>query len=197
MKLLLIRHGETPVNVAGKMHRNTDTAGLSDKGKEQAQQVAKVCRDQGVDMLYSSPETRALETAEVIAHELGLQTLVIEGLRERNWGAWEGKSFAEIRPTLDAMSLEERYIFRPPGGETWQEMDERLFRAVQEIVHRANKASAIVTHAGEIRALIPLLLGEAKETSFRYGPPNASITTFSYEDGKFKLTSLLNTSHVQ
>lgn len=196
MKLLLIRHGETPVNIAGNMHKTNDSVGLSELGRDQALQLANACKAQGVDRLYSSPEKRALETAEIIAQELGLETQVMEGLRERDWGAWEGKSFTEIKPTLDAMTLEQRYIFKPPGGETWQEMDQRLFGAVQRIVRQDNKVSAIITHAGAIRALIPLLSGEPKETSFQYDPPNASITSFSFGDGRFRLLSLLDTSHL-
>jgi probable phosphoglycerate mutase len=179
------------------MHRTGDVDGLTDVGKRQALQTAEACRKQGVDKLYSSPETRALETAEIIAQELGLEVHALDQLHERDWGTWEGKSFAEIRPMLDGMSLEERYTFRPPGGETWQEMDQRLFNAIEHIIHKENKVSAIVTHTGAIRALIPLLLGEPKEKSFEYDPANTSITSFSFEDGKFKLLSLVETSHLK
>jgi broad specificity phosphatase PhoE len=197
MKVLLIRHGETQTNVAGTMHRTGDKDGLTDLGKRQAKQTAEACREQGVDMIYSSPETRALETAEIVAQELGLEVHALDQLHERDWGEWEGKSFVEIRPTLDGMSLEERYTFRPPGGETWQEMDQRLFDAIEHIVHGENKVSAVVTHTGAIRALIPLLLGEQKQTSFQYDPANASMTSFSFENGKFRLISLLDTSHLK
>lgn len=86
MKVLFIRHGQTVINVDGKIHRVDDDAGLTELGKKQAEIVAEVCKRQGIETIYSSPELRAVETAQIIGEKLGFQSIIETGLAERNWG---------------------------------------------------------------------------------------------------------------
>jgi broad specificity phosphatase PhoE len=176
MKLLLIRHGQTAINVKGVTHTTNDPAGLSELGKEQAKGLIHICQENKVQQVYSSPETRAIETATIIANGLQMSWSVLQGLRERNWGMWEGKPWEEIKAVLDPMSLEERYLFTPPDGESWKQLDERLKTAIDSIIAGSEEAVAIVTHEGALRALVTLLNNAPKETSFHLHFDNGSVT---------------------
>ena len=90
-KLLLIRHGQTALNVEGRVHNQQDTTGLDETGRWQASRLVEVCRGYGVRSLLTSPEQRALETAQIIADALGVPLQCSEALRERNWGEWSGE----------------------------------------------------------------------------------------------------------
>ena len=196
MKLLFIRHGETDVNASGVLHKAHDPEGLNEKGRKQASALAEVCMREGVEVVYTSPEKRAVETAEIIGGILGLQPLTIEDFRERNFGDWSGRSWPEMKEELYKMSTEERYTFRPPGGESWKDVEERLRKAVTRVVGGESGVVAVVSHAGVTRALMPILKNEPKDTSYKYIFGNGSITSFEYKDGKYTELAVNDTSHL-
>jgi len=78
------------------------------------------------------------------------------------------------------MTLEERFTFVPPGGESWQQMEQRLLAHLQGW-RQLSKSAAVVAHGGVLRALIPLLLNEPRESSFRYDLDDASVSVFGVE----------------
>jgi broad specificity phosphatase PhoE len=91
--LLLVRHGETDWNRDGRWQGQSDTP-LNEVGRQQAVRVAEEL--DGIDVVYSSDLARARETAEIVAERLGLDVELDERLRERSFGAWEGKTGPEI-----------------------------------------------------------------------------------------------------
>ncbi|MBD0270134.1 MAG: histidine phosphatase family protein [Cyanobacteria bacterium Co-bin8] len=195
-KLILIRHGQTAVNVEGRVHGQGDRAGLDEVGRWQVQRLAQRCQQYGVQSLLSSPELRAMETAGAIAEELGLPLEVIEGIQERNWGDWAEEPWSAIKARLDLMSLEERFTFVPPGGESWQQMEQRLLlwcQRWQQISH----TTAVVGHGGVLRALIPLLLQEPRESSLRYDLANASVSVFEVKSERFEVVELNEIGHLE
>lgn len=196
MKILFIRHGETDLNAAGVLHKARDPEGLNENGRKQASALGVACMRAGVEVIYTSPEKRAVETAEAIGAIIGLQPLTIEGFRERNFGVWSGRPWSEIKPILDKMEWQERYTFRPPGGESWRDAELRLTQALDRIVRSQNSDVAIITHMGVIRIMMPVLKGEHQETSYKYDFANGSITTFDFANGKFRALSENDTSHL-
>jgi len=196
MKILFIRHAETPINVSKLTHKTDDPVGLTELGQKQAQQLTKVCKDEGVEIIFSSPEQRAVETAEIIATELKISLEVIKELAERNWGEWEGKAWPEIEAVLKPMALEERYTFIPPKGESWQQMEVRLKNGLDSIIGREYGTVGVITHEGALRGIMPLVLNTPKDSSFKYHFENASITSFEYENGIFKELKVNDISHL-
>ena len=87
--LLLVRHGETDWNAEGRLQGHTDTP-LNDYGRRQAAALGEDLAGDGIDAVYSSDLARARETAEIVAGRLGLPVVLEPGLREKNWGSWEG-----------------------------------------------------------------------------------------------------------
>lgn len=186
MRLLIFRHGETEANVLHLMHKAGDSIGLNDVGRQQAFVVARVCKEKGVQAVYSSPELRARETADIISGTICLKTVIIEILRERDWGDWAGKSWAAIDLALENMTLVERYTFVPPNGESWQDVENRLVSTLSSITQKDFETVAVVTHGGAMRALMPYLKDEPREKSYDYFFGNGEMVEFEYSEGKYK-----------
>ncbi|MGG6242537.1 histidine phosphatase family protein [Nodosilinea sp. AN01ver1] len=194
-KLLLIRHGQTALNTQGRVHSQQDSAGLDETGRWQASRLVEVCRGYGVRSLLSSPEARALETTQIVADGLVVPLQCSEALRERNWGQWSGEAWSQIHERLKPMSLEERFTFVPPGGESWQQMEQRLMSCV-EAWRGLSESVAVVAHGGLLRALFPLLLNEPRESSFRYDLENASVSVFGVTAERFEVVGLNGIGHL-
>lgn len=196
-KLILIRHGETSKNVEGKLHRDKDEEELNEKGKSQMKITSLALKQYCPSIIYASREKRAQESAKIIAETLNLSVKTIDGLQERNWGDLSGKSWSEIRVILDPMTLDERYNYVPPNGESWKEFEIRLKNAINQVLsHNEGKNIVIVSHGGSIGALMPYLLGAPREESFKYDPASASITVFNYDGSVFIQEKVDDTSHL-
>lgn len=92
--LLLIRHGETPWNKLRKVQGLTNIS-LGEEGRAQAKRLAKRL-DGNFDTVYSSPLSRAFETASILCEDTMLSPIPVENLKEVNFGSWEGMTFKEI-----------------------------------------------------------------------------------------------------
>ncbi|MCU1244876.1 MAG: Phosphoglycerate mutase [Acidobacteria bacterium] len=186
-QLILIRHGETMHNVAGIAQGWGDSA-LSPKGELQVQRLAQRLRTAGINALYSSPLQRALTTAEAIADATGLPIRILDELREMNYGAWEGRSFLEVRRD-DAASYEQWVadpeVSCPQGGESHGQVQRRLqqaFRLIEEAADACPEGQrlrpAVVTHGTAIRLGATVLLDLPVMASRHFAQDNASINLF-------------------
>ncbi|TSC88367.1 MAG: alpha-ribazole phosphatase [Microgenomates group bacterium Gr01-1014_16] len=195
MKLIFIRHGETNKNIGNITHYTGDPTQLNDIGIDQIKITAKYLAKFNPKSVYSSPEKRTIQSAGTIAQAFKIKLDLLDEFKERNWGDWEGKPWEEIKKILDPMTLKERFTFIPPGGESWEQMENRIQSGLQSIINN-NKDSVIVTHAGTLRGLMPILKNEPREYSFKYDFKNASITIFEYQNGKFISITENSTAHL-
>lgn len=197
MEVLLCRHGETDTNTLGKTHLLDDEAGLNSTGKLQASRLATVAAAHHVQAVFASPEKRAIQTADIVCQALGLQTTIVADLRERNWGDWNGEPWSKIELKLKPKTLADRYTFVPPHGESWEQMEQRLMRALEGIVYKASGNIMIVTHGGALRALVPVLKREELAKSLGYAFDNASVTCFAYSPPRtYTVLSENDTTHL-
>lgn len=196
-KLILIRHGETNINAIGKLHASNDTEMLNSIGITQMKKVADALVQYSPHKIFASKEKRAQESATIIAKELCVPVVAVDGLEERNWGEFSQKSYEEIRPFLESLSNEERYTFVPPNGESWEVCERRLIKTVQGIIQdNTNENVAIVTHGGAIRILMPFLLNTSIEETYKHDPRNASLTIFDITKDGFAKIKLDDISHL-
>lgn len=196
-RLIFIRHGETHKNVAKVLHGTKDDASLNEVGRRQAEISAKVLAEMNIGVIYSSTELRAKETAQIIGKVCNSPIVYIDNFRERNWGIFEGHPWSDVIKVLGPLTLEERFRYKPEGGESWQEVEERLILEVESILkENRGKNIAIVTHGGTIRTLIPYLLGTSRDESFKYDPQHLSFTVFDFENGKYKKVLIDDVSHL-
>lgn len=177
---------------------------LSEEGKQQAKLLSKRMKDYPLDALYSSHLLRAVETAEYINEYHDLKHEVREGLEEIDFGELTGhdddyvfNNFSEFFKETATMEKDLPY----PGGESGQEVYERTYRVLQEVIESGKKEVAIVTHGGVIRALMAGILGmdQAKRAMFGASLENTSITKLVYvkEKGQFFVQKFNDYAHIE
>jgi len=154
-RICLIRHGETEWNRNGLVQGATDIP-LNDCGRDQARIVGEHLAGEQWDAVYSSPLSRARETAAIIAAQTGVDCDIITDrrLQERCFGEAEG---IEIRLRKELFSGK-----AIPGAETWEEVQARALEMIDYIAlaHRDQRVLA-VAHGGLISALLLLLCGDS------------------------------------
>ncbi|HEX3687928.1 MAG TPA: histidine phosphatase family protein [Gaiellaceae bacterium] len=182
--ILLARHGETDWNHEGRFQGHADPA-LNATGRAQAAELAAELEAVELAAVYSSPLQRALETAEVVAAEHGLQPVAVDALREVDVGSWEGLTRAEVEarfPEQFAGWLD--YDQGWADGESYEEMARRVVAALLELAgaHEGERILA-VTHGGPIRAAFAFADGTSHADARRLGPRigNVFLAEFAVE----------------
>nr|WSU73231.1 bifunctional RNase H/acid phosphatase [Streptomyces anulatus] len=202
--LVLLRHGETALTPEKRFSGSGGTdPGLSATGRGQAERAAEHFAALGtVQEIVSSPLRRCRETAAAVAGRLGLDVRIDEGLRETDFGAWEGLTFGEVRERYaDDLTA---WLASPDtaptgGGESFAEVAGRVAAARDRIVARyAGRTVLLVTHVTPIKTLVRLALGAPPEALFRMELSAASISTVAYYgDGNASVRLLNDTSHLR
>jgi broad specificity phosphatase PhoE len=160
--IYLLRHGQTEHNASGRLMGHRDIE-LNDTGRRQAATAASLLACRPVRVVYSSDLARAKDTAESVAAVFGLEVSTRAGLREIDVGNWEGLTDAEIRendPAGFAAVGADPFGARRPGGESYREMAERVWRELHDIaaLHPGQEV-VVVSHGGPMRAVICQVLG--------------------------------------
>lgn len=165
MRLFLVRHGETGLNALKKFQGITDEP-LNDAGMKQARALADSLAKEKIDAVYSSALIRACQTAEDIAKQHGLKVVRVQELNEVDYGEWEGKSPQEIEQIWPGKFMERekdmmsKYRFRPPKGETYEEMEQRIIPFFNGLVEKhQGQTIVVVTHGAVKRSLLRMFLG--------------------------------------
>jgi 2,3-bisphosphoglycerate-dependent phosphoglycerate mutase len=199
-RILLIRHGETDWNAAGRLQGHSDTP-LNATGREQARRAAQRLAPEPVQGLYSSDLARAFETATIIGEVLGLPVVPSPPLRERCYGAWEGLTASEIEARYPAQFLAWRARvsdFAPPLGETRTELLNRALMELQAIARRhPGEVVVVVTHGGLCYALVSHILGAIDGDRREFTFPNASIHTLEMIADRWSVVSMNEIAHLQ
>lgn len=150
-QLLLIRHGETAWNAEHRIQGQLDIP-LSPLGMLQAARLAESLASEPIDSVYSSAQSRAWLTAAPLAARLGVEVISEPRLRERSFGVFEGQTLDEIAaryPEEFRKWRERDPAWRPEGGETGQQLIDRVMAAVTELGARhAGQTVVLVSHGG-------------------------------------------------
>lgn len=204
-EIIFIRHGQSTANASGVWQGQLDYP-LSDEGRRQARHAGLALSNERLDAFYSSPLSRAHETASIVSREANFtgEITPVYGLTERHGGVLQGQSWEEqearnpefARKFL-SLPEEERWVMA--GAETDEEILDRFERAISGIMGRHPDGSRIVvvSHGGVMRAFL-------RE---RFGPDvlpgntraaNASITRIEWDDGSAepRLVELASTKHL-
>lgn len=174
---VLLRHGETALTPEKRFSGSGGTdPELSAAGRRQAEAAATALAARGsVQAVVSSPLRRCRETAQAVADRLGLEVRIEEGLRETDFGAWEGLTFAEVRERfpedLDAW-LGSAKVAPTGGGESFATVARRVAVARDKLLARyAGRTVLLVTHVTPVKTLVRLALGAPPESLFGWSSP--------------------------
>ncbi|WP_419994531.1 bifunctional RNase H/acid phosphatase [Streptomyces boninensis] len=201
--LVLLRHGETPLTPEKRFSGSGGSdPSLSDAGRRQAAATAALLAARGsVQAIVTSPLRRCRETAEVVAGRLGLGVGVEEGLRETDFGAWEGLTFAEVRERYGTDLTE--WLKSPSatpsgGGESFEAVAERVMVARDALLERhAGETVLVVSHVTPLKTLVRMALGAPAESLFRMELAAASLSAVAYyADGNASVRLLNSTEHL-
>ncbi|MFF5572576.1 bifunctional RNase H/acid phosphatase [Streptomyces luteogriseus] len=201
---VLLRHGETPLTPQKRFSGSGGTdPSLSDTGREQAERAAAMLARRGtIQAVVSSPLARTRETAGIVAVRLGLDVSIDDGLRETDFGAWEGLTFAEVRERHpDDLNA---WLASPDaeptgGGESFAATATRLAATRDKLVTaHAGRTVLLVTHVTPIKTLVRLALGAPPESLFRMELSAASLSVVAYyADGNASVRLLNDTSYLR
>ncbi|MGW7258524.1 bifunctional RNase H/acid phosphatase [Streptomyces sp. NPDC054834] len=201
---VLLRHGETPLTPQKRFSGSGGTdPSLSDVGREQAQRVAAALARRGtIQAIVASPLARTRETAGIVAARLGLEVTIDDGLRETDFGAWEGLTFGEVRERYpDDLNtwLADPAAEPTGGGESFAATAARIAVTRDKLVAAyAGRTVLLVTHVTPIKTFVRLALGAPPESLFRMELSAASLSAVAYyADGNASVRLFNDTSHLR
>ncbi|MEV4915828.1 bifunctional RNase H/acid phosphatase [Streptomyces tirandamycinicus] len=199
---VLLRHGETALTPE-KRFSGTGDHELSEVGRRQAEAVAAALAARGtIQAIVSSPLKRCRQTADAVAARLGLDVRIDDGLRETDFGAWEGLTFGEVRERygddLDAW-LASPKAAPTGGGESFATVAKRVAATRDRLVREyRGRTVLVVTHVTPIKTLVRLAIGAPPESLFRMELSAASVSAVAYyADGNASLRLLNDTGHLR
>ncbi len=195
-RLLLVRHGVTPWNLEGR-YTSTSDVPLHESARATLEPTAANLATRGIDRVWTSPMARAVETAAVL-RELGAldsatEATADEDLRELDFGAFEGRSRAEMLggPLADSyrhwMSVHDDFP-SPPGGEEWTSAAARASRVLARAA-TAGGTTLVVSHGYLLRILVVVAVPGLPVNAIRTMPlANGSVTELEHEgNGSWRL----------
>ena len=159
LTLYFVRHGRTEMNRL-RLLQGRGGHGLLPEGVADAERAAAALAGKKVNLIYTSDQQRALETARVIHGRLKLRAPLRRSpsLREMDYGEMSGRHDSEVRVLCPLWRKDARFVF--PGGESFALVQARAFRWLDRILKRhRNGTFAVVTHGGWIRTLFAGLKG--------------------------------------
>jgi 2,3-bisphosphoglycerate-dependent phosphoglycerate mutase len=203
-RVLAIRHGETAWNVATRIQGKLDI-GLNDTGHSQAKRLgAALARSQTqepITSIYSSDLRRAYDTAQAISKATGVPVVTDEGLRERGFGVFEGKTFDEVAQLWPDQAQRWRQRdpdFCPEGGESLTMFRDRILAASQALTARhPGEQIALVAHGGVMDVLYRAATGQGIQAPRTWSLGNAVINRLLWSPTAFTLVGWNDTQHLE
>jgi broad specificity phosphatase PhoE len=199
-EIYLARHGQTEWNTQ-LVFRGRKDIPLNEMGHKQARALAGTLKDRNINAIYTSPLRRAVETAQPIATLLALEVVPVPGFIDVNYGEWEGVSHQEIkrRCAHQYAQWEQRpELVQFPQGETLDEVKERAFGALTDIV-RVNPAGSVLIIAHRVinKVLLCTLLGLSTAHFWEIRQDTGCINVMEYSPDRFVLCAMNDTCHLK
>lgn len=197
--IYLLRHGAIESPGGGKRYIGQKDVALSDAGLQQARGWADCFAAAGLEEIISSDLTRCLETARMIGTRSGVTPRPMAELREISLGSWEGLCFEAVKtgaPQAFEARGERIADHRPPGGESFRDLQQRVWPVFKDAARRVRGKALIVTHAGVIRVLICRLLGMPLDNLFRVRLAHGALNIIEIHQESFYVQALNLTQSV-
>ena len=193
-RILAIRHGETAWNVDARIQGHLNIP-LNDTGHWQAERLGQALAGEEIAAIYASDLSRAHETALYVGRATGVPVVAELGLRERGFGDFEGRTFAEIEVALPDQAERWRKrdpAFAPSGGESLLQVQERVLATVDRLAKQhPGELIVMVGHGGvmdvlyraatrlDLQAARTWLLGNTAVNRLLWTPEGLSLVGWS------------------
>jgi 2,3-bisphosphoglycerate-dependent phosphoglycerate mutase len=198
-RVFALRHGETAWNADARIQGYTDIP-LNDTGRWQAKRLADALAHEPIDVIYASDLSRAFETAQAVARVQGRTVRAEPALRERHFGAFQGRIFKDIEQEEPEQALRWRKRdpdFSPEGGESLREFYRRCVQAAERLAAaHPGQTVALVAHGGVMDCLYRAALRIDLQAPRTWQLGNASINRLLYTGEGFTLVGWSDTAHL-
>jgi len=176
-QLWLMRHGETEWSLSGAHTSRTDIP-LTDHGRKRAEELRDYLKGTKFDVVFTSPMQRARETCKIAG--LGDVAKVDDGLKEWDYGVYEGKTTAQIRAEVPGWSVWKNEIV---GGETVDHVGERADGVIARALAAAPAGGkvALFAHAHILRILAARWIGLAANGGSLFALGTGSVSVLGWE----------------
>ncbi len=199
MKIYFTRHGQTEWNVAGKL-QGWQNSKLTNKGIESAKRLSQRLKDVDFDLIYSSSQARAVETAELIRGDKDTDIITLEDLREIGFGSWEGMKIDDIKDRYSEQYdtyLNRPHLYKPTEGETLEDIYNRLESALEAILSNDVENILLVSHGVTLKVLTSIIkdipIHELSKIPIQRG---TALNILEYDGGKLRFLVEEDTSHI-
>ncbi|RJR34853.1 MAG: histidine phosphatase family protein [Deltaproteobacteria bacterium] len=199
-RIILVRHGETPWN-KDKIFRGTVDIPLNDTGREEAELAGEWLQKETIHAAYSSPLSRARDTAAAICRHHKLQVQDLPGLGDINYGEWQSLPLTEVKKVYADLYRQWEtapHTVRFPRGETLEEVEQRAWAAVEEVVKRhPGRTVLLAAHRAVNKVLIARFIGLDNSHFWRIGQDTTAINRFHLVGDVWHIMSVNDNCHLR
>ena len=198
-RILAIRHGETLWNVDSRIQGHLDI-GLNDTGRWQAERLGLALKDEPIAAIYASDLSRAHDTALAVSRHTGVPVQAEPGLRERSFGEFEGRTFAEIETELPAQAQRWRQrdpTFTPAGGESLLMLEARVLSVAARLAaQHPGEQIALFAHGGVMDILYRAATRLDLQAARTWALGNTAINRLLWSPEGFSMVGWADVQHL-
>ncbi len=194
-KFFLVRHGQTEWNRIERFRGRVDIP-LNETGRAQARAVAERLAPEQISAVFSSPLSRALETAKPIAEKHGLSVEIMDALTDLDFGSWQGLTPQEVSEKYPETYSD--WLFHPervkmPGGESLDEVRTRVLAAVKDLAPRfEDQTVVLVSHKAVCKVLLCAVLDLDNSHFWQIEQDNVALNVFDWNPKLGFVVQLIN-----
>ncbi len=190
MKIYFTRHGLTEYNKERRIQGLLDSP-LTLEGKEKAKELGARLKDEGIEIIYSSDQKRAMDSAKIINEALKLDIIPDRRLREVSMLSHEGMTWAEsvaTDPDREDLIMQRPDLFNEGGIYPYRDALEDAIAFIFELIKTKYEKVLVMTHGSKLRVITTVLEGlDLKDTNKVELIKGLSLKIYDYNEGKFKL----------
>jgi len=198
--IYLVRHGQTAWNKEEVFRGRTDVP-LNETGLKQAELAGQYFKGMEIHAIYSSPLSRAWQTAQKIAQIQTVKVEPLEGILDMSFGDWEGHAHQEIRKMDNETYrqwVESPHLVKLPGGESLDDVRGRAMAALEEVLRKhPEKTIVLVSHRVVCKVMICAILGLDNSHFWQIAQDTTAINLIQYNKGKYILSLMNETCHLK